>query len=133
MGLLGNLLQTLGGTSKSGADQGALGSIMELINSQGGADGIVGKLKKGGLENIVDSWIGTGKNKAVKSEQISKILGSDVVKQLAAKLGISPATAAATLSKYLPQIIDKLTPDGKASSLPKNIDIQDVIGMFLKK
>lgn len=133
MGLLGNLLQTLGGTAKSGADHGALGSIMELINSQGGVDGVVGKLKKGGLENIVDSWIGTGKNKAVKSEQISKILGSDVVKQLAAKLGISPATAAAKLSQYLPQIIDKLTPDGKQSSLPKNINIQDVIGMFLKK
>lgn len=133
MGLLGNLLQTFGGTAKTGAKKDALGSIIDLINSQGGADQIVGKLKQGGLESIVDSWIGTGKNKPVKSNQISNILGSGVVKQLASKLGISESAAASKIAQYLPLIIDKLTPDGKASSLGKGINVQDIIAILLKK
>ncbi len=133
MGLLGNLLQTFGGGVKTGANKDAIGSIIDLINNQGGADQIVGKLKQGGLGNIVDSWIGTGKNKAVKSNQISNILGNDVVKQLASKLGVSESAAASKIAQYLPLIIDKLTPDGKASSLGKGINVQDIIGILLKK
>lgn len=133
MGLLGNLLQTFGGTAKAGAKKDALGSIIDLINSQGGADQIVGKLKQGGLDSIVDSWIGTGKNKAVKSNQISNILGSDMVKQLASKLGISESAASSKIAQYLPLIIDKLTPDGKASSLGKGINVQDILSILLKK
>jgi uncharacterized protein YidB (DUF937 family) len=135
MGLFENLLQkTLGGATAKGADQGSLTSIIELINNnQGGAGGIVGKLKEGGLGDIVDSWIGTGKNKAVKSSQISNVLGSDLVGQLAGKLGISQGDAAKKIAQYLPMIVDKLTPQGKASSLNKSIDIQDILGSLLKK
>lgn len=123
----------MGGATAKGADKGALTSIIELLNSsQGGADGILGKLKQGGLGDIVDSWIGTGKNKAVKSSQISNALDSEQVGQIAGKLGISENDAAKKIAQYLPTIIDKITPDGNASSLNKNIDIKDILGGFLK-
>lgn len=134
MGLLGNLLpKILGGATGKSADQGSLSTIMDLINSQGGAENIIGKLKQGGLGDIVESWIGTGKNKAVNSSQISNILGSDMVGKLAGKLGISQADAAKKIAQYLPMIIDKLTPQGNASSLNKGIDIQEILGSLLKK
>ena len=123
----------MGGATAKGADKGALTSIIELLNSsQGGADGILGKLKQGGLGDIVDSWIGTGKNKAVKSNQISNALGSEQGEQIAGKLGISKDEAAKKLAQYLPTIIDKVTPNGNASSLNKNIDIKEILGGFLK-
>lgn len=134
MGLLGNLLpKILGGVTTKGADKGTLTSIIDLLNnSQGGAESILGKLKQGGLGDIVDSWIGTGKNKAVKSSQISNALDSEQVGQIAGKLGISKDDAAKKMAQYLPTIIDKITPDGNASSLNKNIDIKDILGGFLK-
>lgn len=135
MGLLGNLLpKILGGATGTSTDQGSLSSIVELINnSQGGAEGIVGKLKQAGLGDVVESWIGTGKNKAVDSSQINNILGSDLVGKLAGKLGISQSEAAKKIAQYLPLIIDKLTPQGNASSLNRGINVQDILGSLLKK
>jgi len=42
----------------------------------------------------------------------SPSFGSDTVKELAAKVGLSPDVLAAKLSQVLPQAIDKLTPTG---------------------
>ena len=133
MGLLGDIVPNiLGGATGGGGDQSSLSSILELINGQGGAEGIVGKLKQGGLGDIVDSWIGTGANKEVNSSQISNVLGNDLVGQLAGKTGLSSGDAANKIAQYLPMIIDKLTPQGDASSLNKSINIQDILGGFLK-
>ncbi|MHB1666773.1 MAG: YidB family protein [Thiomonas sp.] len=59
------------------------------------------------------SWIGTGQNQPVSADQIHQVLGSDTVKELAAKAGIDPTQAASGLSELLPQLVDKLTPGGQ--------------------
>jgi len=131
MGLLGNLLNKAGGAAP---DRDTLTGIFDLLNSKniGGLEGLAGKLTGSGLGDVINSWISTGKNKSISTGQINNALGSDVVSQLAAKLGISPGAAAGKLSKYLPQVIDKLTPDGKMPSSGK-LDVQDIIGALLKK
>ena len=63
--------------------------------------------------NIVKSWIGTGQNEPVEPEQLQNALGSDMMGEFAAKMGVSESEAASHLSKDLPTVIDKLTPDGK--------------------
>jgi uncharacterized protein YidB (DUF937 family) len=100
----------------------ALGSHPELVQNLtkhisskqvGGLSGLVGMLQKKGLGDIVNSWVGTGSNLPVSADQIQKALGSDTVKNLAAKVGITPQAAAAQLTTLLPMLVDKLTPDGK--------------------
>jgi len=44
--------------------------------------------------------------------EIHKVLGSDTMNQLEAKLGMTPQELATKLSTVLPQAIDKLTPAG---------------------
>jgi uncharacterized protein YidB (DUF937 family) len=66
-----------------------------------------------GLGDIVNSWIGTGQNLSISSEQIQQALGSDKIKQLAAGAGISSDTVGSQLASLLPAIIDKLTPNGQ--------------------
>ncbi|MBN2761495.1 MAG: DUF937 domain-containing protein, partial [Bacteroidales bacterium] len=115
--------------------QNAVTSIMDvLMNNQqgGGLDNIVDKLTKAGLGNAVGSWISTGKNKSVKSSKLSNALGSDIVSQIAGKLGVSNSSASGLLAKFLPLIIDKLTPDGKTSSASQ-IGVQDILGKILKQ
>lgn len=134
MGLLDVLLGKPATVKKT--DQGAVGGILDMLNDQkvGGLEGLTGKLAQAGLGNIVNSWIGTGKNKSVSASQLNNILGSDMVAQLASKLGVSQGAAASKLAKLLPLIIDKLTPDGKVNpSAAQSINVQDILGKLLKK
>jgi uncharacterized protein YidB (DUF937 family) len=83
-----------------------------LIEKHGGVQGIVAQLEQQGLGGTVRSWVGTGANQPITAEQIHQAFGSDAVKQLAAKMGMTPEDLAAKLSSVLPQAIDKLTPGG---------------------
>ena len=83
-----------------------------LIEKHGGVQGIVAQLEQQGLGGTVRSWVGSGANQPITAEQIHQAFGSDAVKQLAAKLGMTPEDLAAKLSSVLPQAIDKLTPGG---------------------
>ncbi len=74
--------------------------------------GIVGHIEQQGLGVTVRSWVGTVPNQPITEDQIQQAFGSDTVKQLAAKVGLTPQELAAKLSAILPQAIDRLTPGG---------------------
>jgi uncharacterized protein YidB (DUF937 family) len=79
----------------------------------GGLPGLIQAFQANGLGDVVSSWIGTGPNQPISASQIQSVLGSDAVKQLAARMGISPDAMSARLADVLPGAIDTLTPDGK--------------------
>jgi uncharacterized protein YidB (DUF937 family) len=97
------------------ADHGLLESVIGMINNpqHGGLSGLVEKISAGGLADQVASWIGTGNNLPISAEQIQQVLGSSYVQELAAKMGINTADVAGSLASLLPQVVDKLTPDGQ--------------------
>ena len=99
---------------------GAVGAEMatvvnSLIQQHGGVQGIVTQLEQQGLGNTVRSWIGTGPNQPISTDQVHQAFGG-ALGPLAAKLGISPQELAQKLSQALPGAIDRLTPGG---SVPK--------------
>ena len=68
-------------------------SVMQMINNQpGGLPGLVQRFHEKGLGGLVSSWVSTGQNLPVSEEQIQHVLGSEQVRELAAKAGISPET-----------------------------------------
>ncbi|HEV7614385.1 MAG TPA: YidB family protein [Steroidobacteraceae bacterium] len=83
-----------------------------LIEKHGGIQGIIAQLEREGLGGTVRSWVGTGANLPISPDQIHQAFGSDTIKQLAARAGMTPEDLAAKLSQILPQAIDKLTPGG---------------------
>jgi len=105
MGLLDGLLGGVVGAEMATVVNG-------LIEKHGGVQGIVSQLEQQGLGGTVRSWVGNGANQPMTAEQIHHAFGSDTVKQLAAKVGLSPEELAAKLATILPQAIDKLTPGG---------------------
>lgn len=109
MGLFDQISGALGGEGANG-----LQSVLGALGGEGGIGGLVGKAQEAGLGEVVQSWIGKGENLNISPEQIQAVLGSGAVAQFAEKLGIDPADAAGKLSQLLPQVIDQLTPDGKA-------------------
>jgi uncharacterized protein YidB (DUF937 family) len=123
MGILDNLAGGFKNLLDNEQGQGnLLESIGSLLNNPqtGGLGGLVQSFKDNGLENIVSSWVGTGNNLPISSEQIKSVLGSERVQLVASKLGIDPDVASQHLAEYLPKVIDKLTPEG---SLPASQDI----------
>jgi len=61
----------------------------------------------------VHSWVGTGANQPISTDQVHQVFGSGTIAQLAAKVGMNPQDLAQRLSQVLPTAIDKLTPEGK--------------------
>src|SRR4030042_4634438 len=104
MGLLNSLLKmTVSAPKATQSNQNAVTSIMDVLinnNQTGGLDGIIGNLTKGGLGNVVDSWISTGKNKSVSTSKLNNALGSDVISQVASKLGVSNTAALGMIAKF---------------------------------
>jgi uncharacterized protein YidB (DUF937 family) len=117
--LLRSLLGGAGTPNSSLLESG----IKVLLNPKGPAGGLSGLLdifKSKGLGHIVESWIGTGPNKKISAKQVKKGLGGDLLEQIAGATGLSKGATGAQLAKYLPKIIDKLTPKGK---IPKDTDL----------
>jgi uncharacterized protein YidB (DUF937 family) len=87
-------------------------AVNHLIERHGGVGGIVSELQQKGLGDTVKSWVGTGPNQPVSTEQLHQALGAGAIAQLAAKLGVSPQDLLTKLTQALPTAIDKLTPGG---------------------
>lgn len=109
MGLLDDIKALAGG----GNAQKMLGAAQNLLESNGGLDGLVGRFRESGLGDVADSWVGTGENRAVSEEQVRQALGDERIDQVARDADVSHDEALAGLTKFLPNIVDHLTPDGK--------------------
>ncbi len=132
MGLLdqlkGKLAQSLGGDANL---NNLLEQAMGLINNPatGGLPGVIDAFKNKGLGDLVASWISTGKNLPVSAEQILQVLGPEKIGQIAQQAGMSGETLSLQLSVYLPQIIDKLTPNGE---MPNASVLEDGLSILKK-
>src|SRR5260370_17981539 len=113
MGLLDSMLGAVAGkTDSSGGPNPVMGILGSLLTQSGGLQGLANKFSQSGQGGAFSSWVGMGENQPISADQIQKVLGSDQVNALAAKIGIDPAQASPFLAEYLPEVVDKLTPDG---------------------
>jgi uncharacterized protein YidB (DUF937 family) len=110
-GLIGNVLG--GMLSGSGAQQNPLlQAALQLLQQQGGIAGIVNRFQQAGYGAQADSWVSTGENQPITGDALQQVLGSSTVRDIAAQLGMSGDAAAGGLASALPQLIDKMTPQG---------------------
>ncbi|HEY6921307.1 MAG TPA: YidB family protein, partial [Methyloceanibacter sp.] len=63
--------------------------------------------------DTIDTWINTGANQDISSDQVSDALGRDVVDELSRRTGLSRDQVVEELSRLLPGTVDKLTPEGR--------------------
>ncbi len=112
---------------KLGGDQGAMAQVaMEMFNQNGGLSGILEKFKAGGLAEQAASWVSKGDNLPISAAQISSVLGSGPVAEMAAKFGITPEVLSSQIAQHLPGMVDKLTPNGEVPA-----DSNGLLGMVL--
>ena len=120
-GLAGQLLSSLG--PGAARHESLLPHVLDLLQGNSGGQGINGLVEafnSKGLGNLMSSWISTGPNLPVSGQQIQQTMDSGLLKQLASKAGVAPEAISSQLADLLPNVIDKLTPNG---SLPQGGDI----------
>jgi len=121
-GGLGDVLGELQAKWRSGA------SLADMI--RGGLDGLLGgaaagSVLSGGLGNLIkefqqsghgrtaQSWVGTGPNQEIAPNDLANALGNDTLNALSQKTGLGREDLLTGLRQHLPDLIDKLTPNGR--------------------
>jgi uncharacterized protein YidB (DUF937 family) len=101
---LGGILETARkslGTSATGADM------------KSGVGELVDRFRQHGQGAKADSWVETGPNKPINDREVETALGPDVIDSLVRQTGLSRADLLSRLASVLPEVVDKMTPEGR--------------------
>jgi uncharacterized protein YidB (DUF937 family) len=117
-------------TGGAQGNHGTLATVMGLLGGQdqAGFSGLLSSLTSGGMGDQVKSWVGTGVNQLVSTQQVAGWLGNDKLQQVAQAVGLSPNEVAGHLAQQLPAFVDKLTPHG---SVPDQAGLESVAGQIV--
>ena len=90
---------------------GLLGSL--LGGSGGGLADLIAGFERAGFGTQAQSWVGRGANQAMPSDAIEQVFGRGGLAEIARRAGVSEADASRGLSQLLPEVVDRVTPDGQ--------------------
>ena len=79
----------------------------------GGLSGLLQSFQQGGHGEVMNSWIGSGQNQPIAPDQLHQALGPDAVNNLSRLTGLPADQLVSELSRVLPGVVDKLTPQGR--------------------
>jgi uncharacterized protein YidB (DUF937 family) len=117
-----------GGTAPGGKPGGSLadmlpGGLGGLLGGAaagsvltGGLDNILKQLQNSGQGRVAQSWVGTGPNQEIAPDDLANALGGDTLDALSRQTGMPRDELLEGLSQYLPELVDKLTPNGRLPS-----------------
>jgi uncharacterized protein YidB (DUF937 family) len=90
-----------------------------------GLGGLLEQLQRAGYGEQADSWVSRGANQPISPDAMTQIFGHDGLEQISQQAGISRDEAAQGLSQLLPEVVDRMTPDGgvsDADTLANSVD-----------
>jgi uncharacterized protein YidB (DUF937 family) len=113
-GILGNMMGRMpGGEQSAQGNSPLIQMALQVLQQNGGIEGLLVKLQQAGLGQQAQSWIGTGQNLPVSPDALSQIFGKGQLGQIAQQFGIPTDQAAGNLAQALPNVVDQMTPDGQ--------------------
>ena len=104
----------------SGQGSGGLGGVLGGLGAGG-----LGSVLSGGLGDLLDqfhgagkgdaakSWVGTEQNHPISLNDLSQVLTPEQIEFLTQRTGLSREELLAGLSEQLPDVVNRLTPDGR--------------------
>lgn len=116
-GAVGGMLgQGQAGAQSGAASSGLLQQVIGMLGTPGAMNKITSAFHGAGLDNVLQSWVGTGKNLPITGDQVKQVFGSGNVADLGARAGLNESDTSNALAGMLPQVIDRLTPNGQLPS-----------------
>jgi uncharacterized protein YidB (DUF937 family) len=112
---LGDMLKSLLGQAESAGLPAIINNVLAQTQYRD-LNGLVAALQKGGLNAQVQSWLGPGANLPITEDQLKAVLGNSQVQDFARHLGLPVDETLKNLAQYLPNIVDKASPNGTLRS-----------------
>ncbi|MEO5560641.1 MAG: YidB family protein [Dokdonella sp.] len=122
--MLGGPNHTSGGSpgqlDQQGGQEGVLGKLGGLLGGasvgsvvSGGLRDLVDRFKQNGQAAAADSWVKTGPNQPIGSQNLEQAIGPEVLATLAEQTGLSREELLNRLTRELPSAVDNFTPQGR--------------------
>lgn len=116
MGLLDQIAGALGGQMGDGSGQNQMMQlVLQLLqNHPGGLQGLIEQFTRAGLGQQAASWVSTDQNLPISAEDLMKVFGrgGGQLQDMLSKLGMQQSEAMGGLAQMLPDVVDRLTPNG---------------------
>ncbi len=113
MGLLDGLLSSLLGGLSNNQQSSLMSAVSGLVTGNDGIGGLLQKFSANGLGDLMKGWVSSGPNPPATPQHIEQVFGPDQLRQIASQTGIDPSQISAQIAQILPQVVDKLTPNGQ--------------------
>lgn len=111
---VGSMLDRNGGSGSAGGATPQAGGQGRDGGMPGGFEDLFERFRRNGRGDLMESWVGSGPNKPASPQDLTQALGQDTIDQLAQATGIGRDQLLSQLSHVLPQVVDGLTPNGRA-------------------
>ena len=92
---------------------------MRWVQKNGGVGSVLDRFKQQGFGRQAQSWVDTGDNHDLDERAVEQVVGQDELQQMAQRLGVPQDEVAKAFAAIMPQMVDKLTPDGQ---VPREAD-----------
>lgn len=117
-GMLGAGQQQRGSTGGlGGIGMAAIVAIaLQLLQRNGGIEGVLGKLRQTGHDREANSWVNEGDNEPISPDALQDVFGRDQVGDVARQMGVDPNEAMGGLASIFPEIVNQMTPQGRVES-----------------
>lgn len=133
--ILSGILGGGGGGGQGGGGKGAAMAGMAAVAAPfvmkflqgGGLNKLLGGMQEKGMEDKAQSWVAKGENKAITPQELEQVVPKEQIEQLAQQAGVPPQQAEEVLAQALPQVVDKVTPDGQ---VPQQAQLDDMLGQL---
>jgi len=132
--LLGGLTGGSGGQAGSGGGGGGMGGMLAALAPMigtalagGGLEKLLAGFQANGMEDKVQSWVGSGDNEPLNASEVETVVSSEQIEEIAQRLGVSHEEAASVLADVIPDVVNGVTPDG---NLPAESQLDDAFGQL---
>jgi uncharacterized protein YidB (DUF937 family) len=105
------------GFGQAGAG-GGLGDILGQVlggagrGSGGGLGDLLEHFQRAGFGSQAQSWVRSGRNEPISPEAVEQVFGRGGLAEIARRAGISEWDASRGLSQLMPEVVDRVTPNG---------------------
>jgi uncharacterized protein YidB (DUF937 family) len=141
-GGLGDVLgDVLGGGARGGGGRGGGGGLGDVLGGvlgggsggMGGLGGLLEQFQRAGLGRQAQSWVSSGANAAIGPEDVERVFGPGALGDIAQQAGLSEQETAQGLAELLPEVVDKVTPDGQVPDPDSLLESVQALGRRLER
>jgi uncharacterized protein YidB (DUF937 family) len=133
--ILGGILGGGGGQGGKGGGSGAAMAGMAMAAAPvllkflqgGGLNKLLGNMQAKGMEDKAQSWVSKGDNRAITPQELEQVVPKEQIDQLAQQAGVPAQQAEEVLAQALPQVVDKVTPEGQ---VPQQAQLDAMLGQL---